>query len=612
MTDEILALQRALAQADARWHAGPTSILELSEAERRRRLGYVPGGEEPSLEERESISLRMLAEQEAAVSPTRVDLRNVGGRNFVTSVKNQGGCGSCVAFGTAAGLETAARMEMGIAVSDPGGGVLPDLAEAQLFFCGAGEACDLGWYVSAAMQYAEEHGVAPEGCFPYSAHNQPCNLCPESGQQATKVSRWHPITSPEDAKTWLATRGPLVTCFTVYSDFYAYSSGVYHHVEGEFVGGHCVACVGYDEGQQAWLCKNSWGTDWGEDGFFWIGYGECGIDSWMAAVDSFSVVYPLYDDFYMRDNLSNAGGVPETGTPSESPDIVPTGTAPLPAPTELGERWLSDLGKPLVAERLNYFYTRSKNLALGPSQGTTSLYWAPSALILWPELWRDNKLETETGESAVPLAASGPGEIAFGADPFVWKPSQPPEGQHYCLVGMTSTTAHPAVVPDLFKTTDEWVEFLHTHPNFAWRNVSLVTEELPEVEVAVDLTVPDGVDLYVMLESRGLPVGTEMGFTCGTAGPEPSLTLERVPINASPSFNAGVISSVPAGFKSAINVSYWNKKKPIPASATLILFAFYLPAEDHPSFDRAYVLDDPNLGPVRGIPVGSYTIKFGG
>ena len=47
----------------------------------------------------------------------------------------------------------------------------------------------------------------------------------------------------------------------------------------KYVGGHIVAVVGYDDAEQYWICKNSWGSEWGENGYFKIKYGECKIDS---------------------------------------------------------------------------------------------------------------------------------------------------------------------------------------------------------------------------------------------------------------------------------------------------------------------------------------------
>jgi len=58
-----------------------------------------------------------------------------------------------------------------------------------------------------------------------------------------------------------------------------YTGGIYEYKYGLFAGNHLVSIIGYDDTQGYWICKNSWGTSWGENGFFRIKYGECGIDS---------------------------------------------------------------------------------------------------------------------------------------------------------------------------------------------------------------------------------------------------------------------------------------------------------------------------------------------
>jgi C1A family cysteine protease len=63
--------------------------------------------------------------------------------------------------------------------------------------------------------------------------------------------------------------------------------GVYRHTMGGVDGGHAVLVIGYSDTEQCWICRNSWGTNWGGAaradgtgaGFFKIGYGECNIDN---------------------------------------------------------------------------------------------------------------------------------------------------------------------------------------------------------------------------------------------------------------------------------------------------------------------------------------------
>lgn len=72
---------------------------------------------------------------------------------------------------------------------------------------------------------------------------------------------------------------PVYASMEVYSDFQNYSNGIYQHSYGRFLGYHAVVIVGYNDIEEYWICKNSWGAGWGEDGYFRIAYDECGIDT---------------------------------------------------------------------------------------------------------------------------------------------------------------------------------------------------------------------------------------------------------------------------------------------------------------------------------------------
>jgi C1A family cysteine protease len=197
-----------------------------------------------------------------------VDWRNRNGRNNVTPVRDQGGCGSCVAFGTTAVLESMILIEHNVTL---------DLSEAELLFCGGGS-CG-GWWPDSAVTYLLNSGVAHESCFAYQPMNMPCQTCPERDGEAVKITSSTVLNDVGQRKQYLANIGPMMCVFEVYGDFFGYGSGVYSHVAGSFVGLHCVQVVGFNEAQACWIAKNSWGAGWGEAGFFRIAYGQCGIDS---------------------------------------------------------------------------------------------------------------------------------------------------------------------------------------------------------------------------------------------------------------------------------------------------------------------------------------------
>ena len=84
------------------------------------------------------------------------------------------------------------------------------------------------------------------------------------------------IAGENAIKTELINNGPVHTGFTVYQDFMNYKSGIYKHVSGSSLGGHAVVIIGYgvSNGTKYWICQNSWGANWGENGFFRIKIGD--------------------------------------------------------------------------------------------------------------------------------------------------------------------------------------------------------------------------------------------------------------------------------------------------------------------------------------------------
>jgi C1A family cysteine protease len=282
------------------WIAGETTMLYLSDDERKLRLGVSEDPNDIPLAEREERSRRAYADHLAqsslpgsAAAPVAFDWRNVSGQNYISPIKNQGHCGSCVAFGTTAAIDAAMRIAANLPVSSPGGGSLQDLSEAQLFYCGGGT-CANGWNVSSALPYCQANGLVPESSYPYTAGQQACSL-PNGWQSTiTKITSSAYLLDIQSMKNMLSASGPLIIpSLSVYDDFYSYTSGVYKwNGVARHIGYHCICLVGYDDGQQAWICKNSWGTGWGMQGYFLIAYGECGVDASMWGVNSFSTVYP--------------------------------------------------------------------------------------------------------------------------------------------------------------------------------------------------------------------------------------------------------------------------------------------------------------------------------
>ncbi len=265
---DLLELQNAIASSGAGWEAKETSAvgrltpngtglfgLALTETDRERLLAEA--------DRLEDESGRLASDRDV---PKRVDWRE---EHIVSDVRDQGTCGSCVAFATCAAIEARYRMLYGDA------GAPLDLSEAHLFHCGAPGQCDEGWRPDDALLWLQSHGIGREADFPYVAADQPCREIPS----VARVPHWSAATSTDQRRRVVAFNGPAIGAMRVFEDFLFYAGGVYTHVAGEQLGLHAVCVVGFDDTDGAWIVKNSWSTAWGEEGFFRIAYGQCGIDT---------------------------------------------------------------------------------------------------------------------------------------------------------------------------------------------------------------------------------------------------------------------------------------------------------------------------------------------
>lgn len=282
---DLAALRTSLQKAGVTWTMSATTMTALTEDERELRLGVpLPEGVDPEHLEDDKEANRAAAigaRAQDAGAPTSFDLRNVGGASYVTPVRDQGNCGSCVAFGTTGALEGVSRYSS----RTPALPVI--LSPAHLFYCygwDAGARCSTGWWPDQAYNACRDGGVTFEDYYPYTAGDQHCTgLNTDWVNRRAKVAAWNLLTNNASAmKQHISTYGAISACFVVYQDFFSYRSGVYRHVSGGVAGGHCITLIGYDDSRGCWIGKNSWGPGWGDSGFFAIAYGECNIETYQV------------------------------------------------------------------------------------------------------------------------------------------------------------------------------------------------------------------------------------------------------------------------------------------------------------------------------------------
>ena len=203
-------------------------------------------------------------------TPDYFSWKDYEGHDWTTPIKDQlqDICGSCWAFGALGGLESTIK----IWENNPDLDIV--LSEQYLLSCSSGS-CD-GWYLGSTLSWIKHNGMITEECLPYQADDTiPCeSKCSEWREYLIGIKNYEKIargdiTAIQEA---LIEYGPLPATMEVYEDFYPnYTGGVYKYTNGGYVFGHVVTIVGYDniwggEDEGYWICKNSWGTDWGENG----------------------------------------------------------------------------------------------------------------------------------------------------------------------------------------------------------------------------------------------------------------------------------------------------------------------------------------------------------
>ncbi len=220
-------------------------------------------------------------------NPAALDWTNRNGTNWMTSVKDQGACGSCWAFATIGVLEAMININSNNANLDF------DLSEQFLVSCnGKGWSCAGGPAGTTPADWVRLNGVSDEACFTYRASNAACNL--RCSDWATRLKYYKTVASvctkanTAQIKTALAS-GPVGTAMQAsilqlrfYKEGYL---GDWQPETGlDLPINHAVIIVGYDDAKNkgSWHWKNSWGTGWGEAGYAWMKYGaqQMGTYTW--------------------------------------------------------------------------------------------------------------------------------------------------------------------------------------------------------------------------------------------------------------------------------------------------------------------------------------------
>ncbi len=312
-------IRSAIKAKNHKWVADTTSVSGLSLEQKKNRAGMNMDEElAPSPDESTPAPDDM-----TTAAPATLDWRSFEGINYVSPVKNQGNCGSCWAFATTAALESQVMLFTG--------GSLIDLSEQILVSCSGTGTCSGGSSLSATG-FIQDVGLPVETCLPYTATDSSCNnACADWVNNTFGIVGWHRASSTtitvDDIKTGLYLYGPVVATMYVYNDFYYYRTGIYKYTTGSYIGAHAVLVVGYDDFNQCFIVKNSWGTGWGEAGYFKIAYSEVGGTSKFGYS---ALVYEGHEEPIIIDPVAPAA---EIASPTDGSSLVGIATISVATPS---------------------------------------------------------------------------------------------------------------------------------------------------------------------------------------------------------------------------------------------------------------------------------------
>lgn len=236
-------------------------------------------------EKRSPVKPNIFTKKESSVK-SNILPESVDWRRYTSPVTDQGGCGSCYAFAVAWAAESAYAIKNKVQYN------VNQFSKQQLVDCTHFEYKDmnniaynnggcLGGNVYRSFLYLLNNGLHLEADYPYISQRQTYvkngkvqNCQFDSNKYSLKISNFYGVGYGIDQLKETLLKQPVVAYFYISEDFYFYKSGIFttnkcgkNNCERV---NHAVLIVGYgiEKGIEYWLCKNSWGDDWGENGYF--------------------------------------------------------------------------------------------------------------------------------------------------------------------------------------------------------------------------------------------------------------------------------------------------------------------------------------------------------
>lgn len=293
-----------------------------------------------------------------------------------------------------------------------------------------------------------------------------------------------------------------------------------------------------------------------------------------------------YTGLFLRHFMGQTPGGPSSSSWTASPDIIPNGLTPAdPATLVSNTGYNTEPPTNVYINQQNYIYVRGLNNTSAALTDRIWLYYVPSSVVLWPNMWKgdkDSSIQVNAQVQNYTVISSAPaGQVVVTNPPFVWTaPTLPSGADHYCLVAFSDNTpiTSPPVSPlqnlGTFGTWNDLANFVISNPNMAWRNTTPVNGTAPQWQF--NDAVPGaqgGGQFSVGFQCKNMP--TDGSITVNITGPDAADSVSFSSKITTP--NMGLMWSVtwPPGFNSSIQYNWTSGGTNPPSGAGIQSVAAY-------------------------------------
>jgi serine protease len=219
-------------------------------------------------------------------------------------------------------------------------------------------------------------------------------------------------------------------------------------------------------------------------------------------------------DIYLRDYVGDVGD-PHSGAISTSPNVILRQTAVANPQAEFGvgsgNENSNTLGSTAEQGQDNFVYVRALNRGGSAAANVeATVYWAPVATLLTPDLWN------LVGQTTIPNVPAG--NVLTVSDAITWPAADVPASGHYCFVGLLGRAQDPAPRPADFLDWNNFQTFIRNNNNVTWRNFNVENNVPPPAAEPPDYVplpflvpgAPDKARQFALTVASRMPRGAKL------------------------------------------------------------------------------------------------------